>query len=77
MQEKRLIKNAKNYFLDTGRVSYLTVFRTPERVFNGPLARQLFKNYVIQEIVKFYDHHGRRPPLYYLSTSLITWKSIS
>ena len=65
---KRIVKSPKLYFLDVGLVSYLTGIQTESHIMNGPMAGQLFENYVIQEIVKYYYHHGKRPNIFYLRT---------
>ncbi|HDL17918.1 MAG TPA: ATP-binding protein [Bacteroidetes bacterium] len=65
---KRIIKSPKVYFLDTGLVCYLTGIQTENHLFKGPMAGQLFENFFIQEIVKFYYNNGRRADIYYLRT---------
>lgn len=65
---KRIVKSPKIYFLDVGLVCYLTGIKTAAHLMNGPMAGALFENYVIQEIVKYFYHHGRRPDIFYLRT---------
>ncbi|RKY82969.1 GTP-binding protein [candidate division KSB1 bacterium] len=65
---KRIVKSPKVYFLDAGLVCYLTGIQTENHLFNGPMAGQLFENFVIQEIVKFYYNNGKRTNIYYLRT---------
>ncbi len=68
-QGKRITKNPKVYFLDLGLVSYLTGVTGKEILFNGPLAGAMFKNFIIQEIIKLFVNKGKQPPLYYLRTN--------
>jgi len=65
---KRIVKSPKMYFLDVGLVCYLTGIQTESLLMNGPMAGSLFENYVMQEIVKYYYHHGKRPNIFYLRT---------
>lgn len=65
---KRVTKNPKIYFLDVGLVCYLTGLNTKEHLLGGPLAGALFKNFVIQETVKYFFNRGLRPNLFYLRT---------
>lgn len=65
---KRIVKSPKIYFGDTGLVCYLTGIQTENHLFKGPMAGQLFENFVIQEIIKFYYNNGKRPNMYYLRT---------
>lgn len=66
---KRIVKAPKLYFLDIGLVAHLTGIRNQELLMKGPLAGPLFENFCIQETVKYFLHHGQRPPLYYLRTA--------
>jgi hypothetical protein len=65
---KRLIKSPKVYFYDTGLVSYLTGITTFEHYDQGPLAGNLFENYVISEIVKNELHTATHNTLYFSRT---------
>ncbi|MDP2924103.1 MAG: DUF4143 domain-containing protein [Candidatus Omnitrophota bacterium] len=65
---KRIAKNPKLYFLDCGLVCYLTGIRDKKHLLNGPLAGQLFENYVIQETVKAYFNEAQMPRISYLRT---------
>lgn len=62
---KRLIKTPKLYFYDTGLVSYLTRWTSPEVLMAGAMNGALFENYVVSEIMKSYLHNGKRPFIYY------------
>jgi hypothetical protein len=65
---KRIIKNPKVYFLDTGLVCYLTGLNTEKHILNGPMVGSLFENYCIQETVKQFNNAGLQLKLYYLAT---------
>ena len=62
---KRLIKTPKLYFYDTGLVSYLTRWTSPEVLMAGAMNGALFENYVVSEIMKSHLHNGKRPFIYY------------
>lgn len=63
---KRAIKTPKLYFLDTGLLSFLTKWPTAETLEAGSVAGNVFKSFVISEIIKSYYNAGKvRPPLYY------------
>lgn len=62
---KRLVKRAKLYFLDTGMAAYLTEWSTPETLEAGAMSGPILETFVITEILKSYQHNGRRPPLYF------------
>ena len=65
---KRITKNPKVYFLDCALVCYLTGIRDARHLLNGPMAGALFENYVVQETVKSFLNHGKRPNIFYLRT---------
>jgi len=65
---KRIVKSPKIYFLDVGLVCYLTGIQTENHLMNGPMAGQLFENFIIQEIVKFFYNQGKRANIYYVRT---------
>jgi len=65
---KRITKSPKVYFLDVGLVCYLTGITTKESLFKGPMAGQLFENFIIQETIKCFFNRGVRPNLFYLRT---------
>lgn len=65
---KRITRSPKIYFLDVGLVCYLTGLHTEEHLLNGPMAGALFENFVIQEVVKTYFNHGKRPDIFYIRT---------
>ena len=62
---QRLVKTPKLYFLDTGLVAYLTQWATPQTLEAGAMSGAVLETWVIGELVKSYNHHGRTPPFYY------------
>ena len=62
---KRTVKIPKLYFADTGLVSYLTRYLTPEILANGALNGAILENYVVAEIRKSYLNTGQEPLLWY------------
>jgi predicted AAA+ superfamily ATPase len=62
---KRILKTPKLYFLDTGLVSYLTKWNTPETLENGAFSGAILETYVVSEILKSYWHNGESPAIYY------------
>ena len=65
---KRITRSPKLYFLDVGLACYLTGHHTEELLLNGPMAGAFFENFVIQETVKTYFNHGKRPDIFYIRT---------
>jgi predicted AAA+ superfamily ATPase len=58
---KRTVKTPKMYFFDTGLVSYLTKYSTPDILMNGAINGALFENYAVSEIIKSYYNRGVEP----------------
>ena len=65
---KRLVKTPKIYFLDSGLQAYLTGWNDPEQALRGPLAGQLFENWVIGNAIRSYRHRGLQKDLYFWRT---------
>jgi predicted AAA+ superfamily ATPase len=65
---KRIVKSPKIYFPDVALVCYLTGIETENHLLNGPMAGQLFENFVIQEVIKLYYNQGKRANIFYLRT---------
>jgi hypothetical protein len=65
---KRLVKTPKIYFLDSGLQAYLTGWNDPEQALRGPLAGQLFENWVVANLIRSYRQRGRRENLYFWRT---------
>ena len=62
---KRLVKTPKLYFYDTGLVSYLTKWSSPETLESGAMNGAILENYVASEIRKTYMNNGLEPFMYY------------
>lgn len=62
---KRTIKTPKLYFFDTGLVSYLTKYSSPDVLANGALNGQILENYVVSELLKTYQNHAKECLLWY------------
>lgn len=62
---KRTIKTPKMYFFDTGLVSYLTRYTSPEILQNGAINGAILENYVVSEIIKTYHNAGQDCLLWY------------
>lgn len=54
----RAVKTPKLYFRDTGLVSFLTKYQTPETAMNGAMAGELFETFVVSEIIKSFTNAG-------------------
>jgi len=57
----RAIKTPKIYFRDTGLVSHLTRWLTPEALRAGALNGNVFETFVVSEIIKSFANAGRDP----------------
>lgn len=66
---KRIIKSPKIYFYDTGLISYLTGIKTADHYEKGPLAGELFENYIVSEVLKKNLHSASDVELYFFRTS--------
>jgi len=56
---KRAIKTPKVYFMDTGLLSFLTRWLTPETLANGAKAGNVFETFIISEMIKSYLNAGK------------------
>ncbi|HPN32673.1 MAG TPA: ATP-binding protein [bacterium] len=63
---KRLIKSPKIYFYDTGLVCSLLGLKTIEHLKTHYLYGELFENFVINELTKYYLHSGFNSELFFL-----------
>lgn len=66
---KRIIKAPKLYFWDTGLVSFITGITSNQLFEKGPMAGELFENFIIADIYKNILHHAKNAELYFLKTS--------
>lgn len=62
---KRTVKTPKMYFFDTGLVSYLTRYTSPEILQNGAMNGAILENYVVSEIIKTYHNAAQDCLLWY------------
>ena len=62
---KRTIKTPKMYFFDTGLVSYLTRYSSPEILMNGAIAGSILENYIVSEIIKTYHNDAQECLIHY------------
>ncbi len=62
---KRTIKTPKMYFFDTGLVSYLTRYSSPEILQNGAMNGAILENYIVSEIIKTYHNAGKECYIHY------------
>jgi len=62
---KRTIKTPKLYFFDTGLVTYLTKYSSPEILEAGAINGAILENYVVSEIRKTYLNNARDCLLWY------------
>lgn len=62
---KRTIKTPKLYFFDTGLVTYLTKYSSPEILANGALNGAILENYVVYELLKTYRNNAKECLLWY------------
>jgi hypothetical protein len=65
---KRLVKTPKVYFTDAGLQAYLTGWHDPEQALRGPLAGQMFENWVVANVLRSYRHRGVRERLSFWRT---------
>jgi predicted AAA+ superfamily ATPase len=63
---KRIIKNPKLYFYDTGLVAYLLGFTDTKSLLNSSFAGHIFECYVISNIYKGFINAGQNPSLFYI-----------
>ena len=62
---KRTVKRPKMYFFDTGLVTYLTKYSTPEILMNGAMNGAILENYVVAETIKSYSNNGKECLMHY------------
>ena len=66
---KRAVKTPKMYFFDTGLVSYLTRYSSPEILANGSINGAILENYVVSEIIKTYHNNAKDCLIWYYRDS--------
>jgi predicted AAA+ superfamily ATPase len=62
---KRLVKQPKLYFYDTGLMCYLLGIEKPQDLLNHYARGHLFENFVIGELIKQLFNHGKEHNLYF------------
>ena len=62
---KRTVKTPKLYFFDTGLVSYLTRYSSPEILMNGAINGAILENYTVSEIVKTFHNDAKECIFHY------------
>lgn len=62
---KRLIKNPKIIFTDTGLLCHLLSIRTVDQLKTHPLLGHIFETFIIGECFKRFANFGEHPPLYF------------
>lgn len=62
---KRVIKQPKLYFYDTGVASSLLEFKDTHSLSHSYMYGHLFENFIIADLMKQYHYRGTQPPLYF------------
>lgn len=62
---KRLTKNQKVYFFDTGLLCWLLGIHAARDLTHHPLRGAIFENWVVSEVMKARVHEGKTPALYF------------
>jgi predicted AAA+ superfamily ATPase len=62
---KRLVKQPKLYFYDTGLAAYLLGINSAETLFTHYAKGGLFENFIISDLIKQYYNLGKEPALYF------------
>lgn len=62
---KRIIKNPKLYFYDTGLACFLLGIQNSEDLFNHPLRGALFESFVMSELFKYHYNQIKTPNIYF------------
>jgi predicted AAA+ superfamily ATPase len=62
---KRVVKNPKLYFYDTGLICRLLGMSSPSELEQGTFRGPVFENYVVAECAKTFHHHRMTPPLFF------------
>ena len=66
---KRVIKSPKLYFIDTGLVSYILKYPSPETLYNGAIRGAIFETFVVTEILKYKLNHSSVLEMYFFRDS--------
>ncbi|WP_462252167.1 ATP-binding protein [Ferruginibacter sp.] len=66
---KRLMKNPKLYFYDTGLLCYLLGLQKANDITNHFAKGAIFENFVLVEILKYHYNLGLRPQIFYIQNN--------
>lgn len=66
---KRVIKNSKYYFIDTGLLTFLLGIEKPNQLTRDPLVGNVFENMVVIECLKARYNQGKMSNLYFFRDS--------
>jgi predicted AAA+ superfamily ATPase len=66
---KRIVKQPKLYFTDTGLLCALLDIQSPEQLDSHYLRGNIFESFIISEHIKSRLHHGRRPNAFFWRNS--------
>ena len=67
---KRIIKSPKIYFLDTGLLCYLLCLENQEALLKDQFFGNIFENFTILELYKFYCNNAKDPRMYFFRDSV-------
>lgn len=62
---KRAVKAPRMYMTDTGLITHLMGWETPEVLESSYMSGAIFETYIVNEIYKNFINHGDRPNLYF------------
>ena len=62
---KRLTKTPKLYFTDTGLCAWLAGWQSPQSLMNSPFAGAILETWVYGQLLRSFNHNGKRPQLYF------------
>lgn len=71
---KRLSKTPKLYFMDTGLCAWLAGWQSPEALMNSPFAGAILETWVYGQLMRSYNHNGKRPWLYFFRDARGTYE---
>jgi predicted AAA+ superfamily ATPase len=66
---KRMVKTPKIYFVDTGLLSHLLGYQTPETLLLGPASGAVFENMIVMDVLKNKFNHTTGENLYFYRDS--------
>ncbi len=62
---KRLTKTPKLYFMDTGLCAWLAGWKSSKSLMNSPMAGAILETWVYGQLIRSFNHNGKRPQLYF------------